>query len=1094
MLKSGSIRYLAWIKNKSYAKVEAKILSILLLVALLPGFTSCKDDLLYDPTEIREGESVVDATVFFKAADAASLGSSRAAGNAIKNIENLCVLIYNQDGTQARKYYYGDGTNDFTSISIKQDGNTDRPADGETSAESVTPRATLRFPVDNGFYRIYAVANMGDISAEIWAQTESGLKNHKLTWRNEDKDANGKYSVASNNQMFGYFNTDGSANGFDASTVKLNGRVSLFCWLRRAASKVTVAFDATRLNDGIRIHFKSVRIKHIPRECYLGRNNAPGYQDSTFLKKIDGATVANTLFEDGEIYYYSGKADDSDGNFASWPYVSKGLPKYGLSADGSQPQTGVDNADISAFHTESTPALYFYENLQGNEKTKTGIKDKRQDYDGDGVLDAPGLPDDPTKYPDYKPKDNVEFGTYIEVEAYYDARMSQHPSEGKIIYRFMLGKDVEKDYDAERNFHYKLTLVFNGNANDVDWHIEYREDKELIAPTPYYISYLYNQSANIPIRIKGNPNNAAMLIRVIENHWWPTIEDKDDPYKFADSTKVYTNNAGWRKDVWHGFVSLKKIDDKIIGDKQHYKNDKDWAEGQWNTNEYGKTTITDLTLTNPDVRPADGGGYDVSVPFYTLPKQIIPTSGYTGNNPYVAYSREAKLEVKLVEKGSDGKPTTTPILDSKGKPLIDTISIIQVRRCVNPKGVWRKWDNDKSFHVVMKILPRDDAKKFETYRSKGGWRASVERDPDGLVTLDGKNVVGNYVQGTIDSPMDFTIKFNGKCTDSTQVRYAIVLVEYNNYTCHHRIFVRQGYAPTTLNDNSLKWHTCNLYSSDHETESPLEGGSLFKYGNLDQAILAENDKTYGFQVPVGNNTLKLAGDKSAKWSDITNTSKDEGSTGFKRTDGITIKNVKGATKDTKVRVANIDDYTSLRNGANREFGYGVLYGDGATETLEKIEEVYGYYRGGDQSYGMRGCFVYNTQNAKNLFFPIGASGYGRRRTDKSWYASGVTGLEGSLQYAWRSKRYSTYDTELDGSQATLWYRPLFENIYMRPGATYWFESFRKQIDGQGKYTIGTAGVYLDVNYFTFDFSQGANEPLEGTGTSACMIRCVEDVK
>ena len=45
-------------------------------------------------------------------------------------------------------------------------------------------------------------------------------------------------------------------------------------------------------------------------------------------------------------------------------------------------------------------------------------KDKRQDADGDGVLDAPGLPGSPDKYPDYKLKDDKTYGTSIEVKGY----------------------------------------------------------------------------------------------------------------------------------------------------------------------------------------------------------------------------------------------------------------------------------------------------------------------------------------------------------------------------------------------------------------------------------------------------------------------------------------------------------------------------------------------------------------------------------------------------------------------------------------------------------------------------------------------------
>ena len=111
------------------------------------------------------------------------------------------------------------------------------------------------------------------------------------------------------------------------------------------------------------------------------------------------------------------------------------------------------------------------------------------------------------------------------------------------------------------------------------------------------------------------------------------------------------------------------------------------------------------------------------MPFYTRPKQMIPTSGYTGNNVYVAYPREAKLQLRLLDKTTEQR-----LQDKDGKNLIDTISIIQVRRCVNPKGVWRSWDNDESFHVVMNILPREGADKFERYDYKGPWRAKVEID------------------------------------------------------------------------------------------------------------------------------------------------------------------------------------------------------------------------------------------------------------------------------------------------------------------------------------------------------------------------------
>ena len=108
-------------------------------------------------------------------------------------------------------------------------------------------------------------------------------------------------------------------------------------------------------------------------------------------------------------------------------------------------------------------------------------------------------PDDPG-YRDGKP-----CGTYIEVEGFYISNTAENPGKGAIFYRFMLGKNADDDYNAERNFHYKLTMRFQGSANDVDWHIDYQEDPGIYVPNPYYISYLYDHSMMLPVKIKGKP-------------------------------------------------------------------------------------------------------------------------------------------------------------------------------------------------------------------------------------------------------------------------------------------------------------------------------------------------------------------------------------------------------------------------------------------------------------------------------------------------------------------------------------------------------------------------------------------------------------
>ena len=78
---------------------------------------------------------------------------------------------------------------------------------------------------------------------------------------------------------------------------------------------------------------------------------------------------------------------------------------------------------------------------------------------------------------------------------------------------------------------------------------------------------------------------------------------------------------------------------------------------------------------------------------------MIAKTSYTGNNPYVAYRRQAKIKI-------------TATL-SQGEPLTEIVDIFQVRRVVNPKGIYRRHNNHKPFHVVLKRLARENDTNFE---------------------------------------------------------------------------------------------------------------------------------------------------------------------------------------------------------------------------------------------------------------------------------------------------------------------------------------------------------------------------------------------
>ena len=89
---------------------------------------------------------------------------------------------------------------------------------------------------------MYAVANIPDLFTNTAyseaIKTVDGLKNIPLTWDSEN--------IANNGQMIGCLITRTANLPIDDEPLVLNeNAVKLHAWLRRAASKVTVAFDGS---------------------------------------------------------------------------------------------------------------------------------------------------------------------------------------------------------------------------------------------------------------------------------------------------------------------------------------------------------------------------------------------------------------------------------------------------------------------------------------------------------------------------------------------------------------------------------------------------------------------------------------------------------------------------------------------------------------------------------------------------------------------------------------------------------------------------------------------------------------------------------
>lgn len=493
---------------------------------------------------------------------------------------------------------------------------------------------------------------------------------------------------------------------------------------------------------------------------------------------------------------------------------------------------------------------------------------------------------------------------------------------------------------------------------------------------------------------------------------------------------------------------------------------------------------------------SEGGAYTVTkddnatiinVPFYTREKQLQSTTAYTGNNPFVSYRREAKvlLEYKLKGEANARK---------------DTIKVYQVRRIVNPKGVWRKHNNQTPFKVTLMVQPNETSATFDPLESIGPWRAYVSRGNAGFIKLNGRN----EVRGGDGTKVEFTISFNGTI-HADQNRCAVIRVEYNNYSSHHLIFVRQGEAPIQMNyDFPIKWHLANAVSYDGtnvtEGNSPLDEGSMFRYGNLRKGIISLSNPSYAKESNGGaelqptdfNNGdggatdpsfARLSDGTKGKWSSMT-------------TDASGFRDAKVSGKTS--RVATIDDIATIMPGIKTsrlgttitgnnvmESGYGVLYGDESTETANTIEKAYGYFvhptdpqKNKTDGYGMRGMFVYNaststaTLGGNNIFFPIGRSGFGRRKATGGWGNNHKS--NGVLQYASRSEWYEKNSTTDAGR---VQYLPLFDDIFRSHGALYWVK----------KTITDPKTITIDINYHTLDFGYadvGEND--------ACFVRMVEE--
>ncbi len=1107
----------------------------LAIILLLSG---CYDEVL-PYTEPGEGVTNISAEVTFEPLTGINT-ETRSKGDLIKNIETLSVIVYTPN----------DELVDVYNIKKWVTGvNEDMPKDSDSKpigqqAEKSTVKATFTLPsIPYGRYKMYAVANMGEITEEQ-AKDITALKQTKLVWNDED--------ISKNNQMFGFFtysdNQDGGASGFDAPILTINQESrsqSLHSWIKRAASKVTVAFDPSGLKQDIWIYIHDVSIRDIPLTCNLGEDNTPNSTEEllnhydTPLSKIPSSSKIIYMYDD-EGNLIEGDNDDyqdfksseiSESVYKNWLTLAKG--------------SGIKGSD----HSETANALYFFENMQGDfEDSKEHNKEvTNADIDGECITNP--------NQEGYK--NGVPYGTYIEVTGYYVSQNIQNTTQGKIKYRFMLGKNITYNFNAQRNHHYKLTLGFNGWANQPKWNIEYYEEEPgLEVPDQFYVSYLYNQKHMMPIKIVGNCTDLQM--EIIENNWAPYDPDSNDevpPATVGSGSEAFR----WNRNAWNtlyrqnilaptqtpnnntefGFLALALPVNS--GDIPKNIIEHEWSErpaslpttsttvqraqywqaqlktyydtnngvSSWNTGSQRVRNFTADQLSPTGGNKGNGcyyegyNGWQINkvddeskmflVPLFTRNKSMINSTGFSGNNPYDSYQRKAVVRV-----------TATFSLKGGGtKQIVKQVPIFQVRRIVNPKGVWRQASTSHTTFDVKMLQIKDvskvnDPNYFSELPSEGAWKAYVDvHNGQSFLELEPKGQsykeqgVNDTIYGNTDTPIEFQLKFNGVADNISGC--AVVKVLYHGNNCMHKILVRQGInEPLAVVDGGAEWSSFSLYScganaatsgspSNIEatfTESPLALGSLFRRHNTLQGIrIINNESSFtlngstitgrgplvapnGYQFVLTNGTRRQWYSSTYATPGNSNTyvvAQIPQYTGNTTTDntstwGTFVSSVNGVTRHYVL--PSYDDFRALDNA---DFGVGVLYGDNTTEVKVTYEGAYGYdapnniFTGPATSNGARGMILYNKNNGNQLFFPMGKDGMGRR----TQFNVENTTDNGVLRYS------DVYDVL---SSTDDYYRPIPYNLPHCPGAIYWLNTTRRS-----GYANSYPSAGWDMNYFNVDF-------------------------
>ena len=555
---------------------------------------------------------------------------------------------------------------------------------------------------------------------------------------------------------------------------------------------------------------------------------------------------------------------------------------------------------------------------------------------------------------------------------------------------------------------------------------------------------------------------------------------------------------------WYGPNSWGKPNVEVLK-KHFYENSQNYREFDFTTGDLKTNVIDKWNAANADaiagkpnaaykavstkygsgkletviVKAADGS-ITVDLPMFTRPKSMLSISGFTGNNPYDTYQRKATVLLTATFKGKNDK---NEFVERK---VYKYMPVYQCRRIVNPKAVWRRYDNDDPFHVTLMRRHSPGDGTSQAFNSDGEWKAYISAGNESKtinLTAGTKSTTKNdTVFGDSGTPIDFWINFKA-LSNYGDCECAIVTIEYNGRTSYHNIFVRQGYdKPLDITGKGkAEWSSYNIFSFAKDTPfgttwdnatknyikatlttSPLALGSLFKRGNYN-GILVKNNATSGLgrnEAP-GNKPFEMTWGNSLSWKNIQGKGVMNGNN--TKVEDISFNQdyswgrFEIEKKNGTVYYYAVPTYEQFNDlTTHSDFGIGVMYADGASKTASDINNAFGFEDPANKpnirkEQGVRGIIVYNPKNGNQLFFPIGARGIGRRTNQNaSGNNSGVL-------------RYGAVDYLLESDANA--YRPIPFNIQFNPGAIYWIN----KLYSSNNYT-GWDMNYFDMNINAYDYA------------------------